>query len=177
MKKNILLSITTFVLLFNCSIVDELTKFDIDYQTSYSVAPTTLIDSPFSIFTPDVTTESQSTFENNNTRTDLIESIKLKHITLTLESPESGNFDFLKEIHVYIEADDVDEVEIASVFNLENTNSNTLTLDVADEELKAFIKKDSYKLRIKTITDETISETHDIIINTTFRVDAKLLGV
>ena len=99
------------MLLLNCSIVDELTKFDIDYQTSYSIAPTTLINSPFNIFTPDVTTESESTFENNNTRTDLIESIKLKNIKLTIESPEDGNFNFLKEIHVYIEAEDVDEVE------------------------------------------------------------------
>ena len=177
MKKNLLLSITTFVLLLNCSIVDELTKFDIDYQTNYSIAPTTLINSPFSIFTPDVTTESESTFENNNTRTDLIESIKLKNIKLTIESPEDGTFNFLKEIHVYIEANDIDEVEIANRFNLEDINSNTIQLDIIDEELKAFIKKESYKLRVKTVTDETISETHTIIIDTKFRVDAKILGV
>ena len=177
MKKNLLLSITTFVLLLNCSIVDELTKFDIDYQTNYSIAPTTLINSPFSIFTPDVTTESESTFENNNTRTDLIESIKLKNIKLTIESPEDGTFNFLKEIHVYIEANDIDEVEIANRFNLEDINSNTILLDIIDEELKAFIKKDSYKLRVKTVTDETINETHTIIIDTKFRVDAKILGV
>lgn len=177
MKKNLLLSITTFVLLLNCSIVDELTKFDIDYQTNYSIAPTTLINSPFSIFTPDVTTESESTFENNNTRTDLIESIKLKNIKLTIESPEDGTFNFLKEIHVYIEANDIDEVEIANRFNLEDINSNTIQLDIIDEELKAFIKKESYKLRVKTVTDETINETHTIIIDTKFRVDAKILGV
>jgi len=177
MKKNLLLLSLTFVLLLNCSVVDELTKFDLDYQTNYSIASTTIINTPFDLFTPDVTTESESSFENNDTRKDLIESIKLKKIKLTIDAPEDGNFNFLKEMHVYIDADGVEEVEIANLFDLEDTNSNTLELDIVGPELKEFIKKDSYKLRIKTVTDETISETHDIIIDTKFRVDAKILGV
>jgi len=177
MKKNLLVLCFAFALLFSCNVVDDLTKFDLDYQTNYSIPPSTLINSPFNLFTPDVTTESESSFENNDTRKDLIESIKLKTIKLTIDSPESGNFNFLKEVHVYIDADDIEEVEIANIYDLENTNSNTLNLEVNDQELKEYIKKDRFNLRIQTITDETISETYDIIIDTKFRVDAEILGV
>ncbi|QRM88661.1 hypothetical protein FG167_05255 [Lacinutrix sp. WUR7] len=177
MKRNLLLLFVPIILLLNCSAIDELTKFDLDYQTSYSIPSSTLIDLPFDIQTPDMATESESTFENNDTRKDLIESIKLKTIKLTIDTPEDGNFNFLKEIHVYINAEGVEELEIANVFDLENTNSSTLQLQVTDQELKEFIKKDTFSLRVKTITDETINETHDITIDTKFRVDAKILGV
>ncbi|MBU2921585.1 hypothetical protein KO504_09555 [Winogradskyella psychrotolerans] len=177
MKKSLLLPFIAFILLSSCSVIDELTKFDLDYQTNFSVASTTLINTPFNLFTPDITTDSESSFEINNTHKDLIESIKLKRIKLTINSPDDGNFNFLKEIHVYIEAEDIDEVEIANIYDLENTNSNTLELDILGEELKAYIKKDNFNLRVRTVTDETINETHDITIDTTFRVDAEILGV
>ncbi|WP_299098216.1 hypothetical protein [uncultured Winogradskyella sp.] len=177
MKNNLLTLFIAFVVLYSCDVVDDLTKFDLDYQTNYSIPATTLIDSPFSLNTPDVTTESDSSFESNNTHKDLIESIKLKSLKLTIDSPESGNFNFLKEVHIYIDAEDLEELEIANIFNLENTDDNTISLDVLGQELKSYIKKDSFNLRVKTITDETISQTHDITIDTKFRVDAEILGV
>ncbi|MUU79122.1 hypothetical protein [Winogradskyella endarachnes] len=177
MKNNLLTILWALVVLVSCDVVDELTKFDLDYQTNYSIAATTLINTPFTLDTPDVTTESESSFESNDTHKDLIESIKLKSLKLTIDAPEDGDFNFLKEVHIYIDAEDLDEVEIANVYDLENTDSNILELDVLGEELKEFIKKDSFSLRVQTVTDETINETHDIIIDTTFRVDAEILGV
>ncbi|MFT5243076.1 MAG: hypothetical protein ACJA1H_000150 [Glaciecola sp.] len=177
MKKILLSLFITFGLFTSCSVIDELTKFDLDYQTNYSVSSTTIINTPFNLDTPDVTTESESSFENNNTHKDLIESIKLKTIKLTIEAPENGDFNFLKEIHIYINTENVEEIEIANSFDLENTDSGVLELDVLGQELKDYIKEDRFNLRVKTVTDETISETHDIVIDTKFRVDAKILGI
>jgi hypothetical protein len=177
MKKILLSLFITFGLFTSCSVIDELTKFDLDYQTNYSVSSTTIINTPFNLDTPDVTTESESSFENNNTHKDLIESIKLKTIKVTIEAPENGDFNFLKEIHIYINTENVEEIEIANSFDLENTDSGVLELDVLGQELKDYIKEDRFNLRVKTVTDETISETHDIVIDTKFRVDAKILGI
>ncbi|MFD2822565.1 hypothetical protein ACFS5M_02720 [Lacinutrix iliipiscaria] len=177
MKKHLSLLTIACILLMSCSVIDELTKFDLDYQTNYTVESTTIINAPFSLFTPDVTTDSESTFENNNTHKDLIESIRLKAIKITVASPEDGHFNFLKDIHVFISTDSVEEVEIANLIGIENTDAKTLNLEIQDQELKAFIKADSFKLRVETVTDETISQAHDITIDTTFRVDAKVLGV
>lgn len=174
---SVLLVILSMIILSSCDKIDELTKFDVDYSTSYTVSSTTIIDTPISLFTPDITTNSTTTFENNNTRADLIESIKLRKVRLTLTSPNDGDFDFLKEIRVFIDATDLEEEEIAYEENLEDNGSMVLNLILTNVELKEFVKKDSFKLRVQTTTDQTITQDHVIDIDCTFRVDAKILGV
>ena len=177
MKKILFSAFIVFGLLISCDAIDELTKFDLDYQSSFSIPPTTLVNIPISLDTPDVTTGSESSFESNNTNKDLIESIKLTMMTMTIEAPEDGDFNFLKEIYIYINAEGLEEIEIANGIDLENINSNILELNILDQELKEYIKEDSFNLKVRTTTDETINETHNIVIDTKFRVDAEILGV
>ena len=177
MSKQFPLLFFSFLFLFSCKAIDKLTMFDVDYQTTFSVSSTTLIDAPFNLFTPEVTTESESTFEENDTRKDLIESIKLKTIKLTLTSPEEGSFNFLREIHIYIKSENTSEVEIAYLIDLENTNSKIIELTTSNQELKDYIKDESYTLRVESTTDETLSQDHNITVDTKFRVDAEILGI
>lgn len=177
MKKHLLFLFTLSLFLFNCSIIDKLTMFNIDIQTTTSIAPTTLIATPFDIMTPDIQTNSESSFANNNTRKDLIESIVLKQIKMTITSPDDGNFNFLKEMRIFIQAEGLEEVEMANIFDLEDNNSKVIILNSTGQELREYLKKDSYDLRIETTTDETINERHNITIDSEFRVDAKILGV
>lgn len=177
MLKNI--GITAFVLLLftSCDAVDELTKFDLDYTTNYTIESNTIIDTPLDIITPEVTTNSESEFESNDTRKDLIESIKLKRMTLTLKSPSDGNFNFINDISIYIKAEGLAEQIIASGIDLPENDAQQLTLDIDNVELKEYIKKDSYSLRVNTVTDGAITRDHNIDIRTVFRVDAKILGI
>jgi hypothetical protein len=72
------LAITLLILTFiSCDKIDELTKFDIDYTTNFTIQATTLLGTPFDIVTPETTTNSESEFENNNTNSNLVESVKL----------------------------------------------------------------------------------------------------
>lgn len=173
------LTLTAFVifLLISCDAVDELTKFDLDYTTSYTIESNTILDVPFEIITPEVTTNSESEFESNDTRKDLIESIKLKKLTLTLTSPPDGNFNFINDISIYIKADDIAEQIIASAIDIPADNSRQITLEIENVELKEYIKKDAYTLRVSTVTDGVITEDHTIDIRSVFRVDAKILGI
>ncbi len=177
MKKILLPIFIVLGLLVSCDAIDELTKFDLDYQSNFSIPPTTLVNIPIALDTPDITTGSESSFESNNTHKDLIESIKLKTMTITIETPEDGDFNFLKEIYIYINAEGLEEIEIANGIDLQNTNSNVLELNILDQELREYIKEDSFNLKVRTTTDETINETHNIVIDTKFRVDAEILGV
>ena len=161
----------------SCDKVDELTKFDVDYESNYTIASTTIINTPFSIITPDITTNSTSTFENNNTRSDLVESIRLRSVRITLISPSDSNFDFLRSMRVFLDADDLEEVEVAFITDLEDDNVASLNLQLTNQELKEFIKKESFRLRVQTTTDQTLTQDHDIKIDCKFRVDAKILGV
>jgi hypothetical protein len=159
-----------------CDKLDELTKFDIDYDSQVTIESTTIIDLPFDVSTPDMETNSESEFEVNDTRKDLIEEILLKEITLTLTFPEMSDFSFLESIEVYINAEDLEEVLIASKTVVDETAS-VLELDLTDTDLQDYIKKDSFTLRMNTVTDEAISQDHEIDVHSVFAVDAKILGL
>ena len=174
--KNLLLSLLA-IFAFSCEKLSELTVFDIEDETEITIPASTIIDSPFSIETPPISTNSESEFENNNTNSDLIESIVLKSLSFAIESPDDGNFNFLQEVRIFISADGLDEVEIAFAENLEDDNLKSIDLTVLDIELKDYVKQDSYNLRASTITDRTINEDHTIKISSTFTVDAEILGL
>ena len=160
-----------------CEAIDRLTMFNMDYQTNYTVPASTVINLPIDILTPDITTNSTSTFQQNDTRADLVESIKLNSLTLTLENPEDSNFNFLKELRIFLSADGLQEIEIAFVTDNPNSGTKTLQLETTGAELREYIKKPEFQLRVQTITDQAISRNHDIRIDCRFRVDAEVLGV
>ena len=162
--------------LVGCDAVDELTKFDIDYESSVTVPATIGINSPLVISTPAITTNSSSTFENNNTRADLIESIKLKSMTLTLTSPNGEDFSFLENISLSISADGLSDKVIAGKTTI-SASAISIDLDVDDVELKEFLKKDKFTIKASATTDEVITSDHVIGVKSTFRVDAKIFGV
>lgn len=166
-----------FLPLLNCSVIDELTKFDLDYDTSYTLDPVNIVGVPVSLFTSDIDTESETTFENNNTNSNSIESVKLKKLTLQISSPETGNFNFLQQIQIYMSTENIEEKEIANLFDIENANSKSLELNAINTELKDYLKEDKFKLRIVAITDETTTESYDVNFFATFKVDAKVLGI
>ncbi|MGY3793787.1 hypothetical protein [uncultured Aquimarina sp.] len=178
MNKFTYLSSVILMLFFvSCEELERLTVFEIDYDSEFTVASTTIIDVPISIETPPVPTNSESEFESNNTSSSLIESIQLKRLSLIIESPESGDFNFLQEVRLFIDAEGLEETEIAFAEDLENENLKVIELETTRAELKEFLKKDSFTLRASTTTDETINEDHKIKVDCVFRVDANILGL
>lgn len=171
----LILSFLFFTL--SCDKIDNLTKFDITYNQEVVIPSSSLVSLPFSIFTPEVTTNSASTFESNNTNKDLIEDIRLTELNLNILSPNDGNFNFLKSVEVFISSKNFPEKRIAWKENIEENNSSYLSLETLNEDIQDYIKEDKYTLRVETITDETIKEDHKINIESILFVDAKILGI
>ncbi|HET8735508.1 MAG TPA: hypothetical protein VFM69_02810 [Pricia sp.] len=167
---SILLTVTA------CDKVDNFTKFDLEYQSNVVIPGSTGVDLPFDVLTPEMETDSESQFEVNDTRKDLIEEIKLTELQMIITSPSDGDFGFLKSIEVHISAEGLDEIKIAEEEITENIG-NTLDVDVLDIDLKEYVKKDRFNLRLNTVTDEIIDADHEIEVNSTFFVDAKILGI
>ncbi len=160
-----------------CDKLDELTKFDIEYSQRATIPSSTGIDLPIDVFTPETETNSESEFEVNDTRKDLIEEIKLTQLELVIISPDGADFSFLESISVFISAEGLEEIQIASQTSVPENTSNRLILDTSDMDLKEYIKKDRFSLRLNTVTDELISTDHELEVNSTFFVDAKILGL
>ncbi|UBM61235.1 hypothetical protein LA303_07320 [Candidatus Sulfidibacterium hydrothermale] len=160
-----------------CDELSKLTQFYIDYDTEITIPKTLKIDLPVDIMTPDITTNSESEFESNNTHKSLIDIINLSEMDMTITSPEEATFDFLKDIEISISADGLPEKKIAWLYDIPKTGLKKITLEVSTDDLKEYIEKDTYKLKTTTTTRELISHDTDVSIHSKFFVDAKILGL
>ncbi len=159
---------------FSCKKDVITVKFNLNYDTRFIVESGNLIDVPFSIFTPEVTTNSQAEFEAKDTRKDKIEEIRLNFLNLIILDPPSQTFSFLKHIYIYMNADGLEEILLASRENIDD-NTQELNLIVEDQNFAEYIKKDGFTLRVKTVTDQVLGQDVEIEADMQFAVRAKVL--
>lgn len=160
-----------------CSKLDELTQFNMNYDQSVVIPSSTGINLPFNVYSPETQTDSESKFEVNDTRKDLIEEIKLTNLNITLTNPSNSDLSFLNDIEVYINAEGLQEIKIASKNDISDNVGNFISLETTEENLQEYIKKDQFNLRVNTVTDEVITSDHTLKISTEFFVDAKIAGI
>jgi len=179
--KKIIQSFTILSLLLlvcnSCKKIDQFTQFSMDFNNEIVIPSSTGISLPINLLTPELETNSESTFEVNDTRKDLIEEIRLTSLILTLNAQDNADFSFLESISVYMNAQDLPEVEIAWEDDVPDNAGNQISLNVSNEDFKEYIKKDEFSLRVNTITDEILTSDHQIDIASSFFIDAKILGL
>ncbi len=173
----ILLTLMALYSVQGCKELAKLTQFYINYNSSITIPKTLGVDLPINVMTPAITTNSESEFEANKTQKKLVDKINLAEMDMTITSPSSETFDFLKDIEITISADGLPDKKIAWLDNIPKTGLKKIELDVSTDDLKEYIVKDSYKLKTKTTTRELISHDTDIAIHCKFFVDAKILGL
>ena len=176
MKNLIIFSFVTGIFIIGCKKVDSLTQFNMEFEESVVIESSTAISLPFNLLTPEIETNSESTFAVNDTRKDLIEQIILTDLELTLTSPSNEDFSFLESIEIFIAADELSDIRIAWEDDFSSSNSNKIALQTSGDDIKEYIKKDKFSLKLKTITDEMLSSDHHIDVRSVFFVDAKILG-
>ncbi|WP_345373347.1 hypothetical protein [Algivirga pacifica] len=167
----------TILLISSCSSLSKLTQFEMDYQTEVEVPSLIGIEFPLKVLTPKIETNSESTFALNDTRKDMVEQVLLKELTLSVTTPSGGDFSFLESMTVFLTAEGLEEIEVASIKNIPWQVGNTLTLTPTGADLQEYIKKDEFQLRLNTVTDELITQDYTINIDATFFIDAKVLGL
>lgn len=163
--------------MISCKELEKLTQFNLKYNSSVVVPSSSLIDLPLSFDTPEIETQSESRYEQNNTRADLVEEVKLSGMTLTLNSPTESDFSFLKSVSVFLQADGLPEVKIAWQEDIPENIGKIVTMETANDNLKDYVAKDDFTLKVSTITRKTLGSDHEIDVESTFRVDAKVLGL
>ncbi len=179
MRKNIItiLVVLLFAGIFSCKKLEKLTQFNLKYNTEVTIKSTIGINIPVDLYTPQITTNSESELSANNTHKNLVEAIKLKGLTLKIKSPAGSDFDFLNFIEIYIKTDTLAEKKIAWKTDIPEDGLTTLTLETSDEDLKDYILADSFQMRTKTKTDHLITQDTEIEIDAVFWVDARILGL
>ena len=172
-----LIPISLFLILIACKAIDKFTQFNMTYNETVVIPSSTGINLPTNIDSPEIESNSEATFSANDTRKDKIEDVKLTAMDLTLTSPANGDFSFLKSVEIFIYAEGLEETKIAWKYDISDDAGNTLDLETSDTNLEEYIKKESFKLRLTTVTDKIITSEHKINVHSIFFVDAKVLGI
>lgn len=175
--KNLIIIGAIFLILVSCNKLDEHTQFDIDYTETITIPASTGLNLPFNLSDQELESNNSSTFENNNTNKDLIESAVLKQMQLNHRVPSNGDLSFINEITIFLEADGLPEIRIAWKENISDNVGKTIDLEVTDEDLKDYIKKDKLNIRVNSVTDEFLNDDHVIDVKTKFFIDAEVLGI
>ena len=152
----------------------KLGEFKIKDSSEFTIPGTT----PLGIFVPtpmEVASSSSYEFKNNGTETKHVKEVRLDQMTLTIIDPSTQTFKFLNSVHIYISADGLPEVEIAYLDNIPPTVGSSIELLTTGAVLDAYIKKEKYKLQVKTVTDDVLADDVKIRSDLTFRVKAKIL--
>lgn len=163
----------------SCETLDRFTQFDIPYSTTFSIPATPVagVSLPvLNIASPAITTNIKEKLQRFSTSTDLIDKVTLKSLELSIVDPANEDFSFLKRVTLYIDANGLDEKEIATKDNIATNPTGTLTFDVTGVNLKDYIIADEFTLRLSVEIDETTTVKYEIKTDMVFNIDAKLLG-
>lgn len=160
-----------FLLIAGCK-KDKLTiTFNISDSFDFTLESGSIINLPIDILTPDVTTNSGGEFEQNDTRADKVQEIKLNELKLSITSPSGKTFSFLKDMEIFISADGLSEKLVASGYDIKSSSS-VINLNCSTDNFAEYIKKESYKIRIKTVTRESPTQDVDMNCFLSFKVKA-----
>ncbi len=177
MKLYFLITASFCIAFSSCNKIDELTNFTVDFEQEATIPASTVVDLPIDIISPPMETKYEETYSEYNTAVDLIESVKLNQIKISLKAPEGGNFDYLKSAELYLMAEGLETIKLAGVTDVPE-GLTELELDVdSDADLKAYYESGEITSQIKAETDQLISEEQTINTFIQIKIDAKILGV
>ena len=172
----LLLSLCSLFLASSCDKAAELTQFEFDYTSNITIPSTFGINLPFDVTTPPVPTNSSTTLSAQNTAWSLVRELRMSEVKLTVTAPDGQTLDFLQSVRLFIDADGLDEVLIASKDNIPNGTGPVLQLDITPNvDLKPYLQKDNFQIRAAVVTDQTVNRNVDVAVYTKFFVRAGLL--
>lgn len=85
-------------------------------------------------------------FKNQGVTKDDVDAVHLKSMTLIVEAPATGNFDFVQSVHFFAKADGLDKVEIASMDPVPKGKRELDLVINADADLKAYVVAPSMQI-------------------------------
>ena len=165
--KKIVIFFPLLILLFSCKkareAFDITVPFTINSNFNLPKIDDTEVAFPETLLTvksPEIKNTIPDEFSKNNANINSIKSVTLESVVLTIQSPPTQDFSFLKNMKLYIGAEGKPEVLLASKDNINNeTPSQTLNLTPANADLAPYIKAPTYYIKteatvIKSYTSE-----------------------
>ncbi len=176
MKRIVAVLSLAIICLASCKKADKVAQFTVTDKTELKIVAGAAAQSPFDLYTPPVFSQASKELTFNNSKVEMLESVILKEFRMVISQPLGKSWEFLKNIEVYIDADQLPEKKIAFEAEIPDHINTTLLLKTEDVQLTEYLKKGTYIIKTRLITDQDIAQDIDVIITTKFAVDAKVLG-
>lgn len=167
-----MISIITFS---SCNEAEKLLTFNIKTEADIVIPSTIGINTPLSIPTPDISTNSQQEFSNNDTKKELVKDVKLTTLSLQIIKPANETFGFLKKITIFIKAEGLPEKKLAYLDPVPDNTGNTIQLKPTNEKLDEYVKADAFSIRTEAVTDKGVFQDIEIKAKMNFKVTADIL--
>jgi len=152
--------------------VDEITEFDIDYQTSMNVPTNTIsLNVPIDFTSPNVATNSTTKLAENKTASNMIDYIKMTKFDVSVGT---GNLDFLKSLNIYVKASGIGETLIASKAVVP-TGVTSISADLSDVNIKDFITQPNIQFRVTITIDASTLAGQTLILDSRVHVKATVI--
>ena len=171
-----LLTIAAFTVLFaNCQKEpDLLTEFRMTRDTSFLIPSVDSGDNLDSFFTPSYSFMATREFSENNTAVNRVEDVDLENLILTIEDPDTADFNFLSSVEVYIHDEAVDLELIGSKRKIANDSVGKLSLKASGINLAPYFKQKDFQLIFSLSTDQPTNSRYKIEAFFDFIVEAKV---
>ncbi len=85
-------------------------------------------------------------FKNQGVSKGDVDAVHIKTMTLIVEAPSTGNFDFIQSVHFFAKADGLDKVEIASMDSIPKGKRELDLVINPDADLKAYVVAPSMQI-------------------------------
>lgn len=134
--------------LLGLTMCESLDNIDISAGGKTTVPKATLVDKLLGAvdFAGFEKVDFTQNFKNQGVTEDQVDSIHVKAMSLIIEAPNGGNFNFLKTLHFFAQAEGLDKVEIASMVMVpQGKRELDLTINT-DIELKPYVTAPSMQI-------------------------------
>jgi len=173
--KQLILALHLFMLL-GCNRDNRGITFSIQLTAEAVIPSSTGINLPINLISPDLTTQSSSSFEANQTTPALVREILLKDLEVNIKSPAQTSFDFLKTVRIYMSADGLAEKEIAYLENIPSGGLRSILLETDEStNFKDYIIQESINLRVQATTRQIVTSDTELELLPRFEVRASLI--
>lgn len=168
------------LLLFSCKKAKDLLDITVPFsmKNEFTLPKTgdTEIAIPETLVTiksPEITNTLPQEFKNRNADINNIKSVSLQSVILTITTPPTQNFSFMKSITIYLGATGKPEIKIASQDNINTMPpSQTLNLTVANADIAPYIKGATYYIK----SEVTVVKNYTSDINITSEIKGKAVA-
>lgn len=178
MTRLLKIAVVFFVLFFcTCKKIRQLKEFDLNYSEEFVIPANSVVNLPFNLNSQETTTNTSDEYENEGTSRKLVETVFLSKLVFAVQSPASGDFNFLKSVEIYISSPNNAEVLVAYRYDIPETGLKQLDMETSDTNLKDFLQDESYQVRVKAITDHPVTQDVTVKCDETFHVSARLRNI